>query len=303
MRKQQNLWLLVFAHLIGSQADTTAQSAKAFEVASVRPSPPVGQGFTQSLRVAGTHFELLGVPPRTMISRAFQLPQGQGDRVVGTPDWATRERFDVRAVMPEGGTEQDIPEMLKTLLADRFGLRTHIERRPYPVFELIVGPSGPKFPEVAAVDERQKDFNGDPGNTASDTLTSSGDSRSITRFEPDGVRFITVTGKTRYSYTVVEGNARQLDAERITMQEFKDLLSVERPVVDKTGLAGIYRFKTLLPPIPISARMQATLGDRVSNDPSISLARAVEPLGLKLAPKNTPVDFIVIDSIERPTPN
>ena len=35
--------------------------------------------------------------------------------------------------MPEGATEQDVPEMLKTLLADRFGLRTHIEQRPYSI--------------------------------------------------------------------------------------------------------------------------------------------------------------------------
>jgi uncharacterized protein (TIGR03435 family) len=238
-----------------------------------------------------------------MISRAFQLPPGQGDRVAGTPDWATRERFDIRAVMPDGATEQDVPEMLKTLLAERFGLRAHIEQRPYPVFELIVGPAGPKFSEVEAVDERQKDFNSDPGKTASDTITSSGDFRTITRFEPDGLRFITVTGKTRYSYKLVEGDARQLDAERITMQEFIGLLSVERPVLDKTGLVGIYRFKTLLPPIPISARMQATLGDRVSVNPSISLSRAVEPLGLKLERKNTPVDFIVIDRLQRPTSN
>ena len=238
-----------------------------------------------------------------MISRAFQLPPGQGDRVAGTPDWATRERFDIRAVMPEGATEQDVPETLKTLLAERFGLRAHIEQRPYPVFELIVGPAGPKFSEVEAVDERQKDFNSDPGKTASDTITSSGDFRTITRFEPDGLRFITVTGKTRYSYKLVEGDARQLDAERITMQEFIGLLSVERPVLDKTGLVGIYRFKTLLPPIPISARMQATLGDRVSVNPSISLSRAVEPLGLRLERKNTPVDFIVIDRLQRPTSN
>ena len=87
------------------------------------------------------------------------------------------------------------------------------------------------------------------------------------------------------------------------MQEFSGLLTVERPVVDKTGLTGIYRFKTVLPPIPISARMQETLGDRASNEPSGSLSRAVEPLGLKLQPTNRPVDFILIDRLERPSPN
>jgi uncharacterized protein (TIGR03435 family) len=209
--------------------------------------------------------------------------------------------------MPEGATEQDTREMLKTLLADRFGLKTHVEQRPYAVFELIVGPSGARFPEVEVVDELEKNFSGDPGKSASDTVSQlpDGELRSITRVEPDGLRFITVTVKMRYSYKLVEGNARQLDAERITMQEFSRLLSVERPVLDKTGLSGVYRFTTLLPPIPASARMQALLGDRISADPLAgpSLSRALEGLGLKLEPKNTPVDHMVIDRIERPTRN
>jgi uncharacterized protein (TIGR03435 family) len=252
--------------------------------------------------VAGTRFELLGVPPRSIISRAFDIPPV---RVVEVPDWAMREPFDIRAVMPEGATEQDTREMLKTLLIDRFGLKTHVEQRPYPVFELIVGPSGPRFPEVEVVDDLQKDFAGEPGRSASDRISQlpGGEVRSITRFEPDGLRFVTLTAKMRYSEKLVGGDARQLDAERITMEEFSRLLSVERPVVDKTGLTGVYWFNTLLPPIPLSARMQALLADRVTANPSIPLSRAVEDLGLKLEPKNTPVDHIVVDRIERPTPN
>ena len=292
----------MLAHLTGPQVGAEAQSVKAFEVASVRPSAPVSP---LSARVAGTRFELTGFTPRMMISRAFEIPLA---RVVEMPDWAMRESFDIRAVMPEGATDQDARDMLKKLLADRFGLRTHIELRPYSVYELVVGPSGPKFPEVQAVDELKKDFAGEPGKSLGDTISKSpsGEVRSITRVDPDGrLRYITVTGTMRYSEKMVEGNARQLDAERITMQELSRLLSVERPVVDKTGLAGFYRFKTLLPPIPMSARMQATLGDRIGADPmgGASLSGAVEPLGLKLEATNAPVDFIVVDRIERPTPN
>lgn len=91
------------------------------------------------------------------------------------------------------------------------------------------------------------------------------------------------------------------------MSEFSQLVSqsVDRPVVDMTGLSGIYRFKTLLPPIRLSARMQATLGDRIGTDPTggPSLSRVLEELGLRLEANDTPVDFMVIDRIERPTPN
>jgi uncharacterized protein (TIGR03435 family) len=299
-------WLLTtLGHLIGAQSSANAQSVKTFEVASVKPYGAGAQA-AQSWKVTGNRVELLGIPVRILIARAFEIPMEQLDRLVGVPDWAIRDLFEIRAVIPDGASERDVPGMLKALLADRFGLKARIEPRPYGVYELIASPSGPTFPEVGAIDDLHKDFTGDPGKSASDTMSQlpdGGGFRTITRFEPDGrLRFITVTEKTRYSYKVLEGNVRELDAERITMQEFSSLLRVDRPVVDKTGLTGIYRFKTLLPPITISARLQATLGDRVRNE-SFSLSRAVEPLGLKLEPKNTPVDFIVIDRIERPTPN
>ena len=202
-----------------------------------------------------------------------------------------------------------IRSWLRTLLADRFALKTHIERRPFAVYELSVDPSGPKFPEVDAVDELEKDFTGTPGQSLRDSVSGSpGDERrSIDRAEPDGIRFITVTRKTRYSHKLVAADARQLDAERITMEEFVTVFwqSVDRQVVDKTGLTGIYRFKTLLPPILVSPRMQSVLGDRLGPDPprGPSLSRALDELGLKMEPTNAPVDFIVIDRIERPTLN
>lgn len=70
--------------------------------------------------------------------------------------------------MPAGGTEQDAVEMLKTLLAERFALEMHVEQRPFPVYQLTVGPSGPRFSQVEAMDELQKDFTKDPGKSMSD---------------------------------------------------------------------------------------------------------------------------------------
>ena len=307
MRNQNRLlWLLALVQFIGLQVSGKAQS-KAFEVASVRPIT-LGPESRQSLlrRVENGRVELSPFSARMVISYAFGIPQA---RIVGLPDWAGRDLFEIRAIMPPGATEGDALEMLKTLLVDRFALTTHVEQRPFPVYELSVGPSGPKFSEVEAVDELEKNFTADPASVIRDTITGSpGDERrSILRIEPDGFHTATLTRKTRYSYKLVAMNARQVDAERITMKEFIALMSqsVDRPVVDMTGLNGIYQLKTLLPPIPISPAMRTTLGDRVSSDPlgGPSLSRALEELGLKLEPKNAPVDFIVIDRIERPTAN
>jgi uncharacterized protein (TIGR03435 family) len=77
----------------------------------------------------------------------------------------------------------------------------------------------------------------------------------------------------------------------------------DRPILDRTELRGIYQFKTLLPPPQLSPAMQQILGNRDIPPSGVSLSRSVEQLGLKLEPKDTPVDFVVIDSIDRPSEN
>jgi uncharacterized protein (TIGR03435 family) len=88
------------------------------------------------------------------------------------------------------------------------------------------------------------------------------------------------------------------------MEEFVDEIrgNVDRPIVDKTGLAGIYQFRTTLPPRLVDPRVGAALG--INAEPtSISLARSLESLGLKLEPSSAPATYVVIDNIGQPTPN
>jgi uncharacterized protein (TIGR03435 family) len=119
----------------------------------------------------------------------------------------------------------------------------------------------------------------------------------------------TITSQTSYAENGLPAGGQQLDAERITMAEFIRLIerTVDRPVFDKTGLTGIYQFTTLLPPRLISVEQRirrAERGDRLSTDPSgVDLSRSLEELGLKLEPTTSLMDFIVVDSFERPTPN
>ena len=65
------------------------------------------------------------------------------------PDWMTAERFDVLAKMPEGATREQVPEMLKALLAEPFKLAVHRESKEHAVYALVVGKGGPKLKESA----------------------------------------------------------------------------------------------------------------------------------------------------------
>ena len=65
------------------------------------------------------------------------------------PDWITSQRFDVNATLPAGTKADDIPEMLQTLLTDRFQLKMHREKKELPVYTLIIGKTPLKLTEDA----------------------------------------------------------------------------------------------------------------------------------------------------------
>jgi uncharacterized protein (TIGR03435 family) len=96
-----------------------------------------------------------------------------------------------------------------------------------------------------------------------------------------------------------------IDARKIGVAEFaKNVLSVlDRPVVDKTGIAGLFDFQLEFAPdeaTPALPRLK-TLADSAGG-PSIFTAMQ-EQLGLKLEPAKGPGEFLIIDSVERPTEN
>jgi uncharacterized protein (TIGR03435 family) len=90
-------------------------------------------------------------------------------------------------------------------------------------------------------------------------------------------------------------------------------LRLDRRVVDKTGLTGLYNFKLEFgldhvssPFTPPVAWQERTGGAMPLEDPSggPSILTAIqEQLGLKLEPAKGPGDFLVIESVERPTEN
>lgn len=282
-------------------AVATAQTRKAFEVVSVRPEVPPGP---VSTKVLGDRFEALGARPWSLIARAFGV---DSVRVV-TPNWTKLEAFNIKAVLPAGTTEADLPEMLQTLLAERFGLKVHIEKRPFPVYDLVVLPSGSKLVEVPAVNDLKKQFEGGKAPAGDTTQGRPGEEvrQIIGPDERDRPATRVITTRTSYTMVQLATGATELDAERMTISDLIAQMRVrtDRFIVDKTGLTGLYKFKTLLPPPQLSQAMASVLGDRVNTDPSgVSLSRSLAELGLKLEPKESLSDFVIVDKIERPTEN
>jgi uncharacterized protein (TIGR03435 family) len=129
-----------------------AEQVRSFDVASVRLAGPQTQPFR---RVTDTRVDLTNISLQTLLLRAFQLDEPSR---LSAPDWVTGVRVDVHATIPRGSSREHVPEMLKTLLITRFGLRAHSEPRLTDVYELVVSSGGVRVPEVMPVNDLERAF-------------------------------------------------------------------------------------------------------------------------------------------------
>lgn len=121
----------------------TVPGPPAFEVASIRPAPPITADSWRSVgvRVDGARAEFVHVSLADLIARAYGVKPFQ----VSGPDWMKAALFDIVAKLPEGASPDQVPEMMQTLLAERFKLTLHRDNKEFPVYALIVGKDGPKL--------------------------------------------------------------------------------------------------------------------------------------------------------------
>jgi len=131
-------------------ADATPQ----FEVATIKPSNPETQG--RGFRVRGREFSTINTTLSSLITFAYGLHPKQ---IVGAPAWIESDKFDITAQpdLPGRPNDKQWKAMLQGLLADRFQLKFHHEKRELAVYALEVAKSGSKLTKS------QGDPNGLPG--------------------------------------------------------------------------------------------------------------------------------------------
>ena len=202
-----------------------------------------------------------------LLEKAYDLKSYQ----VAGPDWIKSQRYDIVATLPPGSTEKQIQVMLRNLLTERFKIELHREQKPLPVYELTVAKNA---------------FKGKPAEHADIRISFGGKGRKLT-------------------------GADSMSGLAATLTNMLD-----RPVLDATGIQGTYDLNLEWTPdereagsvIAMKARIAATYGGPPEggdnpNGPSLSTVLQAD-LGLKLEPKKTGVDTLVIDKAERvPTQN
>jgi uncharacterized protein (TIGR03435 family) len=270
----------------------------AFEVATIKRNASAQDAATGRRGVAykpGGRIIATNAPLRLLIQFAYAAHdspyQGHSDplgasQVIGGPAWIDSDGYDIEA-KPESNTDQKHAWlMLQTLLADRFRLTLHRETRELPVYNLTAKKTGLKLPP--AKDITCRSFL--PGTTPQPLLGTSDCGYAPLFLSSTELQ---IEGRKLHMADLVRGLARALG----------------RPVLDKTGFTGEFDIDLNYTDEDImksagSAAPDDAGGNRLRAGPNLSLVfAAMDQLGLKLQPAKGPVEVLVVDHAERPTPN
>lgn len=208
--------------------------------------------------------------------------------IQGSPAWFKSQRYeiDAKAVEPVGQEIMRGP-MMQALLEDRFKLKLHRESREVPVYALTVAKGGPKLQPTKEGSCSTTDFTKGPPAP-----------REPGQPPPCGFNAFSSTGGMKtYGETMAE-LARQLSAP------------LDRDVVDQTGIAGVFDIHLdlsaadLFPGRPdVSPAVSDPAAPQIPADPLGAIMNAVQKLGLRLEPAKGTGEFLVIDSVDRPSEN
>lgn len=236
-------------------ADGASAPVKVMKVAPVDAGPPT----TNQLHMV--------LPISILITSAYNLPVGSGNRILGGPDWLRQDidQFEIHAKiedseyaamqkMTPAQQHERVALMEQSLLADRFKLQVHFETREMPVYALVAAKGGPRL-----------------------TPAKDGESARLSSLGHEQGMKMTATAITLDQFVhspLLTGWAGGL------------------PVLDQTGLQGLYDFTLTWAPEQLA----------VSDMPSLFSA-IQEQLGLRLMPSKAQVEVIVVDHIELPSAN
>src|SRR5208337_1698706 len=243
-----------------------------FDVVSIRPAPPPDATFHVSVSSPphSSRFEATNLPIKALL----QIAYGWDAPVVGAPDWVANTFYTIQARSDEAAdarlallTNNEVRlekrNAIRVLLAERFGLKMHLETRNTSIYNLVVGKGGIK---MQLVPPPPADAEAPPPPRPSDVQAHG----------------------SQHGLEFVGSNA--------SMRAIAGALSsmVEAPVIDQTGLTGTYNYT-------LQFGRDWSEHDPESW-PSIFTA-VQEQLGLKLEAAHESVPNLVVDHITKPTEN
>lgn len=238
-----------------------ANASPSLEVATIKPAKPDDQ--RKAILVQGRRLKIINQPLSQLISFAYGV---QAKQVIGLPAWADSDKYDIDAVPDGEGMPNDKQwkGMIQKLMAERFKLTFHRDKKELSVYVLSVARNGPKLTKSDADPNGLPAlfFRGRPGDL--------------------GVRNATMADFTGLMQGVV----------------------LDRPVVDQTGITGRWNFTLNWTPDESQfGGMGAKIPPPPDNsNPPPNLYTAIqEQIGLKLEAAKAPAEVMIIDHVEKPS--
>ena len=274
-----------------SEASDASEKRLAFEVASVRENKSdekptsnfplnLGPQFSPNGGVLSARNMLLlqymvfALKPSSFQIQAFRA---------GLPDWARSTHFDIEARAEGNPSKDEMRAMMLSLLEERFGMKVHHEGREVPVFALVLAKPGKLGPALTV-------------HPADDPYcTKAALPVAIAGGYPAACGAGASTAPSVPGSTAIAGR-------KVTMASFVLGLTnlangVDRPVIDQTGLNGVYDYRLEWAP---DVNGEGPAADAM--EPGF-FAALREQMGLKLVAQKGMVDVIVLDRVDRPAAN
>ena len=273
-----------------------------FDVVSIKQNRLNGTIFGNTLHVDQPNGGLVrtNTPVSTLVGEAYPEVT-EGTPVIGLPDWAKTERYDIRATsLLSHATRDDRIAMLRAMLAERFTLAAHFENRQQPVFDLVLARrdrqlgAGLKPIDMDCASIVAQRTAGDAATIPSAPPAA----RQPTDFSvpPPACTFRTVSaflrGRSGLGNTDVLEGTGTIDSLASSLR-----FLARRLVVNKTNLHGSFAVKM---DFDMKSTLSVPATGSPSEEPSVFTALQ-EQLGLKLDASRSEQKTLIIDHLEHPT--
>jgi uncharacterized protein (TIGR03435 family) len=293
---------------------------RSFEVVSIKPSAP-GATLRGVVGPRGDRFTMFGGTVRTILSFAYRPTATPNLTVIGTPSWFDSDRFDIdaKADCSAGPISQDeMLVMVQSLLESRFHMKAHWDTREAPSYDLVLAKGGPKM-------KKSEDQAPTSPSSISSRPALCGPPAETTNFVPPTP--FDPRGPLQRGMTMISGGAAGTTMSAVAVPVSRLITMLQQvagsTITDKTGLEGLFDFKLqfslagtgraatpfgVIPAPPAAGAAEPGPGlpspptTPVDTQPSLFTA-IQEQLGLKLESTKGSVQVLVIDSVEKPTPN
>ena len=246
---------LGLAALLGAWAAYSQNKAPlSFDVASVKPAAPCcAAGQWRESKAGEDRIDFRYVTLRYCVAFAYGVREFQ----VSGPPAITEMRYDIVAKGAAGTRRNEVPEMVKQMLAERFKLAAHHETKEFSVYVLAVGKKGPNLQPLPP----------DPNRPEGAQIGMSMGANGVGKME------VKHGGMTSLANTLVR--------------------MLGHPVLDQTGLTGVYDFELEYAP------SDAGMATAPATEGGASVFTSLQRLGLTLESKKVPMDAIVVDRTDK----